>query len=195
MMRLMSRLRRRYARLVHREDGNATVEFMFIVPIYMALMVMSVELSMITLRHTMVERGLDIAVRDIRLGTGDFTLNQDTQEEQDTAAQNYHDKIKKRICEEVYVINDCENSIKLQMIRSDMRNLVTLDDKVQCADKAEPGNQVLDFNPGQQNDLMFLRACTKYKPIFPTWQLARALKDDNGELAIVSMSAFVMEPL
>ncbi|MFX0543186.1 TadE/TadG family type IV pilus assembly protein [Roseovarius sp. S4756] len=196
MTRAIHHLRRCWTRLLRREDGNATTEFMIIVPVYLALMVMSLELSMITLRQTMLERGLDIAVRDIRLGTGEFTQTQDTQEEKDKAKADYHDKIKKRICDEALIISDCMNSVRLQMIRSNMRNLTTLGDDVQCTDKKETGNQVLDFSPGQQNDLMFLRACVKYDPLFPTGQLARSLTaDDSGQLAIVSMSAFVMEPL
>ena len=181
MKRLMNGVRRCCARLRRREDGNATVEFVIIVPVYLALMIMSLELSMITLRQTMLERGLDIAVRDIRLGTG---------------TNPTHDAIKKRICEEVYVINNCESSIRLEMVPSDMRNLTTLGGQVMCTDKEEEGAPVLTFVPGQQNQLMFLRACAKYDPIFPTWHLARGLKKDNsGQIAIVSMSAFVQEPL
>ncbi|WP_324753706.1 pilus assembly protein [Roseovarius sp. Pro17] len=195
MMDLIHRTRRALARLTHREDGNASVEFMVIMPLYMALLIMSLELSFITLRHTMLERGLDIAVRDIRLGTGKFTPTPGNDDD-GTATQAYHDTIKKRICDEAYVINDCENNLKLEMIRSDMRNLTTLGGQVECTDKEEEGAATFNFTPGQQNDLMFLRACAKYDPIFPTWQLARALeKDASGQIAIVSMSAFVMEPL
>ncbi|MEB8387437.1 pilus assembly protein [Rhodobacteraceae bacterium KMM 6894] len=163
------------------EDGLVSAEFMLVFPLFMALMVMSLELSMITLRHSMLERGLDMAVRDIRLGTG---------------TDPSHDAIKERICEEAYVISDCTENLRLQMIPTDMRNLTTLGDELECTDKAEEGVQVLDFTPGQQNQLMFLRACAKYDPIFPTWQLARALsKDTSGQVKIVAMSAFVQEPL
>lgn len=163
------------------EDGNATVEFVLVFPVYLALMVMSLELSMITLRQVMLERGLDIAVRDIRLGTG-------------TAPT--HDAIKDRICEEALVINECSSSLRLEMVPSDMRNLVTLGGEVMCTEREEEGAPVLSFTPGQQNQLMFLRACLKYDPIFPAWHLAsRMEKDSSGQLAIVSMSAFVQEPL
>jgi hypothetical protein len=181
MMRHTPGIVRRLRRLVRREDGNATVEFMIIVPIYLMLMVMSLELSFITLRQTMLERGLDIAVRDIRLGTG-------------TAPT--HDAIKERICAEARIISDCENSVRLEMVSADMRNLVTLGGQAMCTDKQEEGAPVLRFIPGQQNQLMFLRACAKYDPIFPTWTLARAMdRDTSGQIAIVTMSAFVQEPL
>lgn len=168
-------------RFAHDEDGLVSAEFMVIFPLFMALMVMSLELSLITLRHTMLERGLDMAVRDVRLGTG-------------TAPT--HDAIKQRICDEAYVISNCAENVRLEMVPTDMRNLTTLGGTVQCTDKEETGAPVLSFTPGQQNQLMFLRACAKYDPIFPTWQLARALsRDASGQIAIVAMSAFVQEPL
>ncbi len=181
MMRLIHSTSRRVSRLVRGEDGNASVEFMIIFPIYLALLVMSLELSFITLRQTMLERGLDIAVRDIRLGTG-------------TAPT--HDAIKKRICDEAYIIPNCEDSVRLEMVPTDMRNLTTLGGQAMCTDKEEEGAPVLTFTPGQQNQLMFLRACAKYDPLFPTWHLARAMdRDSSGQIAIVTMSAFVQEPL
>jgi hypothetical protein len=187
---------RRVMGLARREDGNASVEFMVIFPLYIALLAMSIELSMITLRQTLLERGLDMAVRDIRLGTGDFVQSYDTEAENEAALEAYHNKIKTRICDEAFVITDCANSLKLEMVRSDMRNLVQLGGEVMCTDREEEGKATYSLTPGQQNDLMFLRACVKYDPIFPAWHLARSLsKDNSGQLAIVSMSAFVMEPL
>lgn len=177
----MRRARRVIARLARREDGNATVEFVIIVPIYLALMAMSVELSFITLRQTMLERGLDIAVRDVRLGTGTSPT---------------HDAIKARVCDEAMIIPNCTDSLRLEMIPTDMRALVLLGDEAMCTDKSEEGAPVLTFVAGQQNQLMFLRACAKYDPIFPTWPLARALdRDASRQVAIVTMSAFVQEPL
>ncbi|RKF16532.1 pilus assembly protein [Roseovarius spongiae] len=178
----MIRLIRKGARAFRRdESGSSAVEFVIVFPVFLALMVMSIELSMITLRHVMLERGLDLAVRDVRLGTG-------------TAPT--HDAIKDRICEETIVVKDCTENLRLEMVPTDLRNFVTLGGEVQCTDREEEGEPVLKFTPGQQNQLMFLRACLKYDPLFPTWHLARTLKSDgSGQVAIVSMSAFVQEPL
>lgn len=196
MIRRIAYALRRLASLAHKEDGAISVEFVVIVPIYFALLAMSMELSMITLRQTLLERGLDMAVRDIRLGTGEFVQSYETDAENEAAVERYHSKIKKRICDEAFAIADCENNIKLEMVRSDMRNLVQLGGEVMCTDREQTGKAVYRMIPGEQNDLMFLRACIKYDPLFPTWHIARSLKKDgSGQLAIVSMSAFVMEPL
>lgn len=174
-------IRKLATRVRRDESGSASLEFMIVFPVYMMLIVMGLELSLMTLRHAMLERGLDIAVRDIRLGTG-------------TAPT--HDAIRDRICEEAFTILDCQANLRLEMLPTDMRNLTTLGSNVQCTDREEEGAPVLKFTPGQQNELMFLRACVKFDPIFPTWDLARAMtRDASGQIAIVAMSAFVQEPL
>lgn len=50
-------------RLLRAEDGNATVEFVIIVPIYIALLVMSLELSFITLRLWTHNQNITVAAR------------------------------------------------------------------------------------------------------------------------------------
>lgn len=178
---MMSFIRKRVFRLGRDESGTASVEFMIVFPVYMMVMVMGLELSLMTLRHTMLERGLDMAVRDIRLGTG-------------TAPT--HDGIRNRICEEAFTIVDCQANLRLEMVPTDMRNLTGLGSTVQCTDREETGAPVLKFTPGQQNQLMFLRACVKYDPIFPMWEMARAMhRDASGQIGIIAMTAFVQEPL
>ena len=54
-----------------REDGNSTVEFAIVIPAFIMILMSTVELGMINLRHSQLERALDGTVRTIRLGTGD----------------------------------------------------------------------------------------------------------------------------
>lgn len=163
------------------ESGSSTVEFVLTVPLYLTLLVMSIELGFITLRHTLLERGLDMAVRDVRLGTG-------------TAPQ--HDEIKQIICDNAMMIRDCTQNLQLEMRPADIRNFSSLDTTADCTDAAEPTKPVREFTPGQQNQLMLLRACLKYNPLFPSAALGSALKTDlNGQAAVVSMTAFVQEPV
>ena len=177
---MIHRIRTHLVNLLRKEDGSASVEFVIVFPVFLALMIMSLELSIITLRQTMLERGLDIAVRDIRLGTG---------------GEADHDVIKETICDNALILNDCSSSLKLEMVPTDIRQLALLDDNVDCSDKAAESNPVKEFTAGQQNELMLLRACLKYDPLFPNWQLGRVLeRDDSGQLSIISMTAFVQEP-
>lgn len=163
------------------ESGSASVEFVLVFPVYLSMIIMSIELGFVTMRHTLIERGMDMAVRELRLGTG-------------TAPQ--HDQIKKLICDNALMVSDCEQNLQLEMVPADLFAFNTLDTSVDCTDKAEPAKPVRAFVPGQQNELMLMRACYKYDPFFPDDFLGSALsKDASGQAAIVTMTAFVQEPL
>ena len=181
MRRLLSTSFRRFRK---EEDGNASVEFFIIFPVFVTMMLMSVELSFITLRHTMLERGLDIAVRQIRLGTGE---------------PSNHAEIKDVICESAFFIQDYKNQLRLEMKPLDLRSgPAQLDGPVLCTENAEPVDPAIikkDFEFGGVNELMVLRACFRYSPMFPEELIGSSLeKDAHGDAAIVSMTAFVQEP-
>ncbi|WP_297769660.1 TadE/TadG family type IV pilus assembly protein [uncultured Roseovarius sp.] len=163
------------------ETGTASVEFVIVVPFFLALMILSIEVGFLTMRATFLERGLDMAAREVRLGTG-------------TAPQ--HDDIKRIICANSIVINDCESNLRLEMRPTDIRNLTALEQGADCTDLAQPAKPVREFTPGQQNELMLLRACVKYNPLFPRSLLgSRLIDDENGQSSLVAITAFVQEPI
>jgi hypothetical protein len=171
-----------YLRGVRRdESGNATVEFAIFAPFFVGLLAFSIEQGHIALRHSMMERGMDIAVREIRLGTG-------------TAPT--HDEIKEIVCSNALFVDNCSTSLRLEMVPSDPKAFDALDPQADCTDKEEPTKPVRQFTPGQQNQLMLLRTCFKYDPMFPDSLLGRSLsKDSSGQSAIIALSTFVQEPL
>jgi len=82
------------------------------------------------------------------------------------------------------------------MIPTDPRNFAALDPTPDCTDASEPSKPVRTFIPGGQNQLMLLRACLKYSPMFPEAMLGDALvKDSAGDVALTTISAFVQEPI
>lgn len=162
------------------EDGHATIEFAITFPAMLFLLLSGVELGMVTLQHSMLERAMDMTVRDIRLGTG-------------TAPQ--HDEIKDLICERAGFIDDCNANMRLEMIQVDPRNWTTVPADADCIDNSEPVAPVRSFVNGRDNELMILRACAKIDPVFPTTGLgANFQKDGAGQFSLVSLSAFVQEP-
>ncbi|WP_306005293.1 TadE/TadG family type IV pilus assembly protein [Aquicoccus porphyridii] len=174
------RVTQRARRWLRREDGSATIEFAILFPVFIMIFLSSVELGMITLRHAMLERGMDMAVRNIRLGTG-------------TAPQ--HDEIKAEICEFAGVIPGCATTLRLEMVPVNLRTAVSVPTDVDCVDTSEEVQPVRAFVNGQENELMILRACVKFDPIFPTTGLGRQLRTDSaGQAALVVSSAFVQEP-
>lgn len=175
-----NRLRRGLRRLWRNQAGNVTVEFAITFPAIITIMLSGLELGFVTLQHAMLERALDMTVRDIRLGTG-------------SAPQ--HDDIKEIICARASFIADCNNALRLEMIQVDPRAWSGIDETPDCTDRSEEVAPVRNFVNGQSNDLMILRACAKIDPVFPTSGLGQSLaKDAYGQYALTSTTIFVQEP-
>ena len=163
------------------EDGNATVEFAVLFPFFIFMFCAAVELGMITFRHSMLERGLDLAVRDVRLTTG---------------ANFQHDDIKDMTCEYAGFLPDCDSQLHLEMQPLDMRNFSAPSRDARCMDITQVANPIRQFSNGQQNQLMVLRACYVFSPVFPLTGLGRHLDwDGSGNAWMIATSAFVQEPL
>ena len=167
--------------LLREETGTATVEFVIVFPFFLGLMLSMFELSLITMRETMLERALDLTVREIRLETG---------------AAPQHDEIKTRVCERAPVIPDCEKNLRLEMVQVDPRAWTLPDAEFDCVDRSQDVQPVRTFVNGMENDLMLLRACAKFSPVFPGAGLGKKLsKDGAGMAALIATSAFVQEPM
>ncbi|WP_101068511.1 TadE/TadG family type IV pilus assembly protein [Roseovarius salinarum] len=176
----MTRMKKFLTRFWRAETGAAAVEFILILPAYMIMIFAALEVSFVTARHAMLERGLDVAVRELRLGTG-------------TAPQ--HDEIKDIICENAIIIPNCSEVVRLEMKPTSLRNLSLFDQAFDCVDRAAESDPVRQFTPGQQNQLMLLRACAVYDPLFPTTRFSSALTArTDGEMQLTTMTAFVQEP-
>ncbi|MHA6262469.1 TadE/TadG family type IV pilus assembly protein [Arenibacterium sp. CAU 1754] len=178
MTRLFSRA---FARFRRSDQGNATIEFAIVFPAIIIITLSGIELGMISLQHAMLERAMDITVRDIRLSTG-------------TAPQ--HNEIKDLLCERTGFIDNCRDNMLLEMVQVDPRNWAGVSADATCTDKSEEVAPKTEFkNDAKENDLMILRACAKIDPVFPTAGLGQnVVKDGAGQFALVSISAFVQEP-
>jgi len=162
------------------EDGNTSIEFAMLFPLMLMVLLASVELGLITLRQVMLERAMDMTVRDIRLGTG---------------GNMQHDDIRDRICDRSGFISECEVSLKLEMVRLDPFDWAGISSEVDCVDSAEEVDAVTTFDNGGSNELMFMRACMSFDPLFPHWGIADSLeKDGDGRIRLYASSAFVQEP-
>lgn len=179
-MQTRSRLRRVLRQFQRREDGTATIEFVLVFPVFMVLFVSAFELGLLQVRHTLLERGLDLAVREVRLSTSN--------------PPNYVD-LKKAICNGAMIIPDCLTNLKLEMVRIDPWVGVSVPRAADCVDRAQPVAPVRSYVTGATNDLMFLRVCSLFDPIFPMTGLGFQMpKQNGGAYALVSMSSFVSEP-
>lgn len=179
-MMFNDRLRRVARRFRKSETGSATIEFVFVFIFFFSALAAAVEMGMLNFRHAMLERAVDLTIRDIRLGTGNVPA---------------HSELLTIICDRAAIIPQCQGNLRLEMISVDPRAFGTFGQSADCLNGAEDPRPVRAFVSGQDNDLMLIRACLKYQPIFPTAGLGNVLsKDSQGYAHMLVTSSFVQEP-
>lgn len=171
---------RRLVRRVRREDGNSTVQFVLAFPLFLMVLMMGFEAGIMLTRQALLERALDIAIRDLRLGTW---------------VDPSHDQFKDRICENAILIRDCDTSLLVELRPVDTATWALPPDPAVCVDREDEMNPVTTFVAGAGNQLMLVRACTVIDPIFPTTPYGLQLPlDGSGGFQLRSASTFVNEP-
>ncbi len=161
------------------QSGNATIEFVMVFPVLMFFVMMVFETGFIATRSVLLERGLDIAARDLRLGT-DPTID--------------HEKLKKLVCENSTILLNCERDLVLEVVEFDI-NSAYPQNQANCIDRTEEIEPTITFNPGGRNRIMFVRACMIIDPIFPGLGISLGLRKDNsGGYQLVTYTAFMNEP-
>lgn len=162
------------------EDGSAVVEFALWYPIFILLLGGAVELAMVSARRALLERSLELAVREVKIATNN---------------PPQHSELKQLICDEALIIPNCMANLTLEMRPQNLRHWVDLPEDADCHDRSEPVAPARMFAPGAQNELMILRACAKFSPVFPTTALGASMSlDGAGDYALVSLSSYVQEP-
>jgi hypothetical protein len=168
-------------RFRRRDDGGPTIEFVLVFLPFMVLLVSAYELGLMMTRHVMLERGLDMAVREVRLNTGSDLDEQD---------------LRRMICNAAGIIPDCTTTMRLEMRPIDPDNWSNIPRQASCINVSEPFEPARNFNNGADNEIMVLRACGLFRPMLPEFGLGYVLSRSHSDrhYRLVSMSAFVMEP-
>ncbi|WP_226621871.1 TadE/TadG family type IV pilus assembly protein [Alloyangia pacifica] len=163
------------------EDGSMIIPFAMWTPVFVGLIIASVEAGTATMRQSALDRALDETVREVKIGTGTlFTA----------------DDLKQMICDRAPVLGSCVETLQLEMVGLDMRDWVQPETTPDCVDTNLSVTPMRNFVNGIQHETMLLRACYKYRPITPAGVLAASMpKDDEGYTALVATSAFVHEPM
>lgn len=181
LLTLPARAMRALRDVTRREDGTASLDFVIIVPVFIFLFVSSFEVSIILIRQMMLERGVDLAVRDLRLGTWP-NIN--------TAG------LKTAICDNTAgFISDCENQIMLELVSVPKNGWTLPDPGATCVDRSANVQPVTSFDAGTENQMMIIRACLLVDPFFPGTRMALDLEKTEGSgIELVATSGFVNEP-
>jgi hypothetical protein len=168
------------------DSGVVTVEFLIVFPIFFGFFLMTYEQGIISLRNVMLERGVDMAVREVRIGA---------------MPEPTGPLLKTAVCNYAQILPNCETELELEMVIRDVRNWVDIPSRVRCIDRSVTTQASVDFVNGGDNKLLYLRACIRLDPMLPTTGIGRAIVDaaegDDtaaGSYALVASSAFVVEP-
>lgn len=178
---MMQDIFRRIRAFRRQNDGVVTVEFVILFPLMLIFAFASIDLAMVTYQHSLFERAVDETVRELRLST---------------AKPQTHDEMRDRICTLAGFIDDCPGSVALQLVPVDPFNWTDIPEATTCTDTDEAILPRATFENGQSNELMFVSACLRTKPLFPHLYLGRDLVGDSGDgrYSLFSTSAFVQEP-
>lgn len=178
-----------FQRFAKDDRGITSIEFVLVFPIFFGIFLMTFESGMISLRHVMLERGVDFAIRDVRIGT---TPDPD------------RDILRQKICEVSRIIPDCERQLEIELLQRDPLAWTAVPTEVQCVDRGDLDRPPPTFDGTGNNMLMFMRACVRIDPFLtsPIYGLiGRAITDGGagdsaagGSYALVSTGAFVVEP-
>lgn len=170
---------RSIARFLRCESGNATVEFVIIFPVLIGFVFSFFEAGWLATRSMMLERGLDLAVREVRIGA---------------AAGLDHEAFKALVCARAAVIPRCAEGIVVELIP--VASSADLPDRnATCVDRTTGIAPTVRYNPGSRSEIVFIRACLVTDPLIPAIGLGlRMPKDPSGGVVMIAYSAFVNEP-
>lgn len=178
----MTAFLRRAARALRRDDGVASLEFVIALPVFLMVFMASFESAMLMTRFVMLERGLDMTVRELRLGGYENPT---------------HAMLKREICSHTVMFADCESILMLELRPVATANWQTLDSTATCVDRDAQINPLTDLSAGLENQMMVVRACAVFEPIFPTTGIGLNLprvRTGSDDYGLVATSAFVNEP-
>ncbi len=164
------------------ENGQMIAEFALVIPLVFTIFMTSVEFGIYQMRQMFLDRGLDMTVRMVRLNTG---------------ANFDHGTLKQTVCDFSGFLTDCDSQLKLEMNPIDLRNFAGFNGTADCTDASQPVKPNRSFVHGGQHQIMLIRACYKFRPVFASSGLGYEFAqngDDAGMAKMVSVSAFVQEP-
>ncbi|MFT6526495.1 MAG: Flp pilus assembly protein TadG [Celeribacter sp.] len=179
-MSLLSRLKCLAKRHAQDDSGSATIEFAIMFPLFAFILMGGYEIGYYTVSSSMLDRGLDMAVRDVRLGHME-TVDLPT--------------LKRSVCVYAAYVDNCEENIHIALEPVQAVSFAPPSSYAQCIDRSADVEPATTFSDGTENELMLVRACVRIDPIFPTTWLGAQLESYEGSgYAMVSTAAFVNEP-
>lgn len=173
-------MRKLFKRFVRNRDGTASMEFIVVFPLIMWFVATIFETGFIATRMVMLEHGVDMAAREIRLGS---------------TRVRTHYGLKYAICEHAGILVNCERDLVLEVVEMDL-NSAYPGNQANCIDRTGEIEPTISFTPGGRDRIMFVRACMIIDPLFPGPGKVLGLQSDTASdgLQLVAYTAFMNEP-
>lgn len=173
-------------RLRHSEEGAITVAAVLWVPFFILIGMGSIELGLLIFKQTLLERGVDMSTRILRLGIAPLPS---------------HDELKLSICKDIGFISRCMDRLAVEVFPVDTTTWTASNQSsALCVDSSAPA-RTPQIVRGGSNQLMIIRACLKVDtmmlpaPLAFTNPIAAGLtRDANGLVSLSTVTAFVNEP-
>ncbi len=158
------------------EEGYSSLEFVLVASTFLTGFFWIFEMGLLLTKEIMLERAVDMTVRELRLFSSPLFT---------------HDYIKQKICDRALLLDDCDSSLLLELEVLDLN--VGFTTPIACVDKENDITPVTTWEPGQRNEIVYMRACVV---VFPMLSQAFAMFDDTAVTGIelFADTAFVNEP-
>ncbi len=167
-------------RLWRKEDGMSSVEFALTFPFVFYFFGLGAEIGLYQLQQVMFERGVDIVVRDLRLGNEEL--------QSPTALID-------AICDETFLIDSCTSDLNLEMEQVEVTGYRGPEFGIDCIDRTEDVRPVINMVPGAGDDVMILRFCLLIDPVFANWGLGKIMpRAAGGGIPLYAQTFYVNEP-
>lgn len=164
-----------------RSEGGATsVEFVIVFPLMFTIFLASVDFGVTMLRQVMLDRAVDSAIREVRLGR--ISSDGSTQ-------------LSDLICQRSALLGNCSANIAVEMQRMEPESPVGLNAPFQCINEEQEITPALNFNAGASHDLMIIRVCVTANPLIRLTGWFTGLPiNESGDYQLTARGVFVNEP-
>lgn len=169
-------------RFIQNVKGTVAIEFAFIAPVFLALVLSTLELGWTMTKIALLDNAVARASKFVYIGAA-------------TGGNPTQAGLEQFICDEALVIHNCANNISVELtVITDFQSPPAWD--APCIDSDDTDlAPVVGYTPGGGGDIVFMRVCITTDLFTPGMGMGLALsRTDAGRSQIVSSLAFMNEP-
>ena len=163
-------------------EGATAVEYALIAPVFFALLFSVFELGTLSTKTVLLDLAAAKTSKNIYIGS--VSSGSLTKED-----------LEKSICDTISLIDtNCRGNLTVELTKiTDFNSVPATDAK--CVDADVPIKPTVAFNPGVDDEIIYMRICLTTKVLMPGIGFGLSmLKTDTGKTQLVTSLAFKNEP-